>query len=96
MKRDNNLHFMDFADENIGRIDAKAGAATIYPPRKAEEAVPVARTGCSTIRAGSAFAEFDPPSSSGCYGTRTVSCARSGTSIQGRNGDNSRRIFVDN
>ncbi len=32
MKRDNNLYFMDFADENIGRIDAKAGAATIYPP----------------------------------------------------------------
>ena len=31
MKRDNNLHFMDFADENIGRIDAKTGAATIYP-----------------------------------------------------------------
>jgi streptogramin lyase len=27
----NNLYFMDFADENIGRIDAKSGAATIYP-----------------------------------------------------------------
>jgi virginiamycin B lyase len=29
--RDNNLYFMDFADENIGRIDAKTGATTIYP-----------------------------------------------------------------
>jgi streptogramin lyase len=29
--RDNNLYFMDFADENIGRIDAKTGVATIYP-----------------------------------------------------------------
>src|SRR6202030_915518 len=28
--RDNNLYFMDFADENIGRIDAKTGVATIY------------------------------------------------------------------
>jgi streptogramin lyase len=28
---DNNLYFMDFADENVGRIDAKTGAATIYP-----------------------------------------------------------------
>jgi len=28
---ENNLYFMDFADENIGRIDAKTGAATIYP-----------------------------------------------------------------
>jgi virginiamycin B lyase len=27
----NNLYFMDFADENIGRVDAKTGAATIYP-----------------------------------------------------------------
>jgi virginiamycin B lyase len=27
----NNLYFMDFADENIGRIDAKSGVATIYP-----------------------------------------------------------------
>lgn len=27
----NNLYFMDFADENVGRIDAKTGAATIYP-----------------------------------------------------------------
>ena len=27
----NNLYFMDFADENIGRIDAKTGEATIYP-----------------------------------------------------------------
>ena len=27
----NNLYFMDFADENIGRIDAKTGAVTIYP-----------------------------------------------------------------
>jgi len=31
VKRENNLYFMDFADENIGRIDAKTGAATIYP-----------------------------------------------------------------
>ncbi len=29
--RENNLYFMDFADENIGRIDAKTGATTIYP-----------------------------------------------------------------
>ena len=28
---ENNLYFMDFADENVGRIDAKTGAATIYP-----------------------------------------------------------------
>jgi streptogramin lyase len=28
---DNNLYFMDFADENVGRIDAKTGEATIYP-----------------------------------------------------------------
>jgi virginiamycin B lyase len=28
---DNNLYFMDFADENVGRIDAKTGMATIYP-----------------------------------------------------------------
>jgi virginiamycin B lyase len=28
---DNNLYFMDFADENVGRIDAKTGVATIYP-----------------------------------------------------------------
>jgi streptogramin lyase len=27
----NNLYFMDFGDENIGRIDAKTGATTIYP-----------------------------------------------------------------
>jgi virginiamycin B lyase len=27
----NNLYFMDFGDENIGRIDARTGAATIYP-----------------------------------------------------------------
>jgi virginiamycin B lyase len=27
----NNLYFMDFGDENIGRIDAKTGEATIYP-----------------------------------------------------------------
>jgi virginiamycin B lyase len=28
---ENNLYFMDFADENVGRIDAKTGEATIYP-----------------------------------------------------------------
>jgi virginiamycin B lyase len=27
----NNLYFMDFGDENVGRIDAKTAAATIYP-----------------------------------------------------------------
>jgi virginiamycin B lyase len=27
----NDLYFMDFADENVGRIEAKSGAATIYP-----------------------------------------------------------------
>jgi virginiamycin B lyase len=27
----NNLYFMDFADENVGRIDAKTAQATIYP-----------------------------------------------------------------
>ncbi len=27
----NNLYFMDFGDENIGRIDAKTGEATLYP-----------------------------------------------------------------
>ena len=27
----NNLYFMDFADENVGRIDAKTKAPTIYP-----------------------------------------------------------------
>ncbi len=27
----NNLYFMDFADENVGRVDAKTGQATIYP-----------------------------------------------------------------
>jgi virginiamycin B lyase len=27
----NNLYFMDFGDENVGRIDAKSAAATIYP-----------------------------------------------------------------
>jgi streptogramin lyase len=27
----NNLYFMDFGDENVGRIDAKTGQATIYP-----------------------------------------------------------------
>jgi len=27
----NNLYFMDFGDENVGRIDAKTGAPTIYP-----------------------------------------------------------------
>jgi virginiamycin B lyase len=27
----NNLYFMDFGDENVGRIDAKTGEATIYP-----------------------------------------------------------------
>jgi virginiamycin B lyase len=27
----NNLYFMDFGDENIGRVDAKTGEATIYP-----------------------------------------------------------------
>src|SRR5207237_1395240 len=26
----NNLYFMDFADENVGRVDAKTGMATIY------------------------------------------------------------------
>jgi virginiamycin B lyase len=28
---DNNLYFMDFADENVGKIDAKTGEPTIYP-----------------------------------------------------------------
>jgi streptogramin lyase len=27
----NNLYFMDFGDENIGRVDGKTGEATIYP-----------------------------------------------------------------
>ncbi len=27
----NNLYFMDFADENIGRVDAKTGESTLYP-----------------------------------------------------------------
>jgi virginiamycin B lyase len=27
----NNLFFMDFADENVGRVDAKTGQSTIYP-----------------------------------------------------------------
>jgi virginiamycin B lyase len=27
----NNLYFMDFGDENIGRVDAKTGDATIFP-----------------------------------------------------------------
>ncbi|HYT54708.1 MAG TPA: carboxypeptidase regulatory-like domain-containing protein [Verrucomicrobiae bacterium] len=27
----NNLYFMDFSDQNIGRIDAKTGKATLYP-----------------------------------------------------------------
>jgi len=27
----NNLYFMDFGDQNIGRVDAKTGAATIFP-----------------------------------------------------------------
>ncbi len=27
----NNLYFMDFGDENIGRVDAKTGAATLFP-----------------------------------------------------------------
>jgi streptogramin lyase len=27
----NNLYFMDFADENIGRVDAKTGEVTLYP-----------------------------------------------------------------
>ncbi|MGD0025013.1 MAG: carboxypeptidase regulatory-like domain-containing protein [Xanthobacteraceae bacterium] len=27
----NNLYFMDFGDENVGRVDAKTGEATIYP-----------------------------------------------------------------
>jgi streptogramin lyase len=26
----NNLYFMDFGDENVGRVDAKTGIATIY------------------------------------------------------------------
>ena len=29
--RDNNLYFMDFGDENVGRVDAKTFRATIYP-----------------------------------------------------------------
>ena len=29
--RKNNLYFMDFGDQNIGRVDAKTGAATIFP-----------------------------------------------------------------
>ncbi len=29
--RDNNLYFMDFGDESIGRVDAKTFRATIYP-----------------------------------------------------------------
>jgi virginiamycin B lyase len=28
---ENNLFFMDFGDENIGRVDARTGASTIYP-----------------------------------------------------------------
>jgi streptogramin lyase len=27
----NDLYFMDFGDENVGRVDAKSGQATIYP-----------------------------------------------------------------
>jgi streptogramin lyase len=27
----NNLYFMDFGDENVGRVDAKSGESTIYP-----------------------------------------------------------------
>jgi streptogramin lyase len=29
--QENNLYFMDFADENVGRVAAKTGQATIYP-----------------------------------------------------------------
>jgi streptogramin lyase len=29
--KDNNLYFMDFGDENVGRVDAKTFRATIYP-----------------------------------------------------------------
>jgi virginiamycin B lyase len=29
--KENNLYFMDFADESIGRVEAKTGRATIYP-----------------------------------------------------------------
>jgi virginiamycin B lyase len=29
--RDNNLYFMDFGDESVGRVDAKTFRATIYP-----------------------------------------------------------------
>ena len=29
--RENNLYFMDFGDENIGRVDAKTFQSTIYP-----------------------------------------------------------------
>jgi len=28
---DNNLFFMDFGDESVGRVDAKTGAVTLYP-----------------------------------------------------------------
>jgi streptogramin lyase len=28
---ENNLYFMDFADESIGRVDAESGRATLYP-----------------------------------------------------------------
>ena len=28
---ENNLYFMDFGDQNIGRVDAKTGASTIFP-----------------------------------------------------------------
>jgi virginiamycin B lyase len=29
--KDNNLYFMDFGDENVGRVDARTLGATIYP-----------------------------------------------------------------
>ncbi len=72
----NNLYFMDFGDENIGRIDAKTGQSTIYPtptphsrPRRTMmdqqgrvwfAEFAANKLGCSTPRRRS-FKEWDVP-----------------------------------
>ena len=60
--RDNNLYFMDFGDENVGRVNAKTFRGTIYPTRPPirGRAAP-----CSTTRGGCG-SRNSPPIRSPC------------------------------
>ena len=71
----NNLYFMDFGDENIGRIDAKTGEATLYPTPTRDDRARAAPCWTITARSGS---PNSPPTGPRCSTTRP-NCSRNGT-----------------